>query len=468
MTLDESKLRSTSGLDDGVTAGMLLRSLDTSRMTAKHIGLYVIASLGHFFDGYDVQVIGVVLPAITAYYKLSSGESGALASTAAFGMFFGALVVGFVSDRLGRKGSLMLALATFSIFSLLSAVAPNFGLLITFRVLTGVGLGAEVVTMYAYISEFLPSKHRGTLLTTSSLFWQLASVASALLALAVVPSIGWQWMFVIGAIPAIITVAIWRILPESVRFLITRNKLERAEKEVRGLSSVDPSRVRRDESLATASQVANADKQLPVSALLRGSLRRYTIGVWIIQFFNGFVLFAIVTWLPSILLAKGFDFVHSLSYVIIIVTVGAVGNLGAGLVLNVIGRRNAMLIFFIVGGVALMVWGLQNSVAGILIVGSIASFFIYGVSGAVYTYTSEIYPNRLRGTGTGWSGAAQRVGAIVAPLIIGFMVGAHFNIISVFILLAVGFIIAALAVVFLTHETGGKSLEEIEADVVGS
>jgi putative MFS transporter len=224
--------------------------------------------------------------------------------------------------------------------------------------------------------------------------------------------------------------------------------------------------VERDGALSTAAEVIESDRQLPISALLRGRMRRYTIGVWVIQFFNGFVLFAIVTWLPSILKAKGFDFVHSLTYVIIIVSVGAIGNVGAGLLLNRIGRRMAMLIFFVIGGIALMVWGVQNSTTGILLVGSIASFFIYGVSGAVYTYTSEIYPNRLRGTGTGWSGAAQRVGSIVAPLIIGFMIGAHLEIISVFILLAVGFIIAALAVVFLTHETGGMSLEEIEASVV--
>jgi MFS transporter, putative metabolite:H+ symporter len=466
MTLDEPQGRSATKPSADIQAGMLLRSLDASRMTARHVGLYVISALGHFFDGYDVQVIGVVLPTLTAFYKLSPDQSGALASSSGFGMFFGALAVGFISDRWGRKASLMLALSVFSVFSLLCAVAPNFWFLISFRVLTGVGLGAEVVTMYAYISEFLPSKQRGTLLTTSSLFWQLASVVSALLALAVVPSVGWQWMFVIGAFPAVITLFIWRALPESVRFLITHNQLDRAEMIVRRISSVDPGQVRRDGALSTAAEVADADRQMSVSALLRGRMRRYTIGVWVIQFFNGFVLFAIVTWLPSILKAKGFDFVHSLTYVIIIVSVGAIGNVGAGLILNRIGRRSAMLIFFVVGGIALMVWGVQNSTTGILVAGSIASFFIYGVSGAVYTYTSELYPNRLRGTGTGWSGAAQRVGSIVAPLVIGFMIGAHLEIISVFILLAVGFIIAALAVVFLTHETGGMSLEEIEASVI--
>lgn len=466
MTLDESNTARATAPVPGLQAGQLLRSLDTSRMTKRHVRLYVVSALGHFFDGYDVQVIGVVLPAIVAFYHLTAGEAGALASSAAFGMLFGAVAVGFVSDRLGRKAALMLALMVFSIFTVLCAIAPNFGLLISFRVLTGIGLGAEVVTMYAYIAEFLPSKVRGTLLTTSSLFWQLASVVAALLAIVVIPTFGWQGMFFIGALPAIVTLVIWRVLPESVRFLIGHNRMERAEAIVRSLSSVQPERVPHDESMAVAEKVANADVHLPVSALLRGRMGRITAGVWIIQFFNGFVLFAIVAWLPSILVAKGFTFVHSLQFVIVIVSVGALGNVGAGLLLNRIGRKRAMLVFFLCGGIMLMIWGAQSQPSTILLFGAISSFFIYGVSGAVYTYTTEVYPTRLRATGTGWSGGAQRVGAILAPLIIGLMIGSHLPIMSIFVMLAIGFVIAAIAVMTLTHETGGQSLEEIESSVV--
>jgi MFS transporter, putative metabolite:H+ symporter len=449
-----------------VQVGQLLRALDRSRMTAKHVGLYVVSALGHFFDGYDVQVIGVILPAITLAFHLPAGEAGVLGSSTAFGMLFGAICVGFVSDRIGRRSALMLALGVFALFSLLSAFPPSFGVLVAFRVLTGVGLGAEVVTMYAYISEFLPARLRGTLLTTSSMFWQLAAVVAAVLAIVVVPAFGWQGMFVIGALPAVVVVVIWRMLPESVRFLVARNKLSDATKVVRGLSSVALEDVPADTDAEAAARTAASAKRLSVSDLLRGRFARLTPGVWIIQFFNGFVLFSIVTWLPSILVAKGFTFVHSLVYVAVIVGVGALGNIGAGLTLNWIGRRKAMLVFFVLGGITLMIWGVQSTDAGILALGAVSSFFIYGVSGAVYTYTSEIYPTKLRATGTGWSGGAQRVGAIVAPSVIGLMIGSHLPIISVFILLAIGFIVAAVAVVFLTHETGSRTLEEIEASVV--
>jgi putative MFS transporter len=466
MTLYDTNADHPGAVD--VQVGQLLRALDRSRMTAKHVGLYVVSALGHFFDGYDVQVIGVVLPAITLAFHLPAGEAGVLGSSTAFGMLFGAICVGFVSDRIGRKSALMLALGVFALFSLLCAFSPNFGSLVTFRVLSGVGLGAEVVTMYAYISEFLPARLRGTLLTTSSMFWQLASVVAGLLAIVVLPTFGWQGMFVIGALPAIVVVVIWRMLPESVRFLVARNRLADATGIVRGLSSVAPEDVPADTDTEAAARTAAASERLSVGSLLRGRFARLTPGVWIIQFFNGFVLFAIVTWLPSILVAKGFTFVHSLVYVSVIVGVGAFGNVGAGLVLNRIGRRKAMLLFFVLGGITLMIWGVQSTDAGILALGAVSSFFIYGVSGAVYTYTSEIYPTKLRATGTGWSGGAQRVGAIVAPSVIGLMIGSHLPIVSVFILLAVGFIVAAVAVVFLTHETGSRTLEEIEASVVAA
>jgi MFS transporter, putative metabolite:H+ symporter len=447
-------------------AGQLVRSLDTSAMTRRHIGLYTISCLGHLFDGYDVQLIGVVLPAITAGLALSPGAAGDLASSAAFGMFFGAIGVGWVTDRRGRKFSLMLALTVFALGSLLSAVAVDYPWLFAFRVLTGVGLGAEVVTMYAYISEFLPTRTRGTLLTTSSFFWQLSSVGAALLGIVVIPSLGWRAMFFIGAAPAVITVLIWRLLPDSVRFLLTRGRQAEAERVVRKLSSVDPDSVALSEEEAqVAARMAGPVERVSTRELFTGRFRRLTIGVWIIQFFNGFVLFSIVTWLPSILVGKGFTFIHSLQYVAVIVTVGASGNIVAGMVLNRFGRRPTMLAFFVAGGALLMLWSVQDSVPGILIVGSAASFFIYGVSGAVYTYTSEVYPTRHRGTGTGWSGGAQRVGGIVAPIIIGHMTGAGWSISSVFYLLAAGFLVAATAVVTATHETGHKTLEEIDAEV---
>jgi MFS transporter, putative metabolite:H+ symporter len=320
--------------------------------------------------------------------------------------------------------------------------------------------------MYAYISEFLPTRTRGTLLTTSSFFWQLSSVGAALLGIVVIPSLGWRAMFFIGAAPAVITVLIWRLLPDSVRFLLTRGRQAEAERVVRKLSSVDPDSVALSEEEAqAAARMAGPVERVSTRELFTGRFRRLTIGVWIIQFFNGFVLFSIVTWLPSILVGKGFTFIHSLQYVAVIVTVGASGNIVAGMVLNRFGRRPTMLAFFVAGGALLMLWSVQDSVPGILIVGSAASFFIYGVSGAVYTYTSEVYPTRHRGTGTGWSGGAQRVGGIVAPIIIGHMTGAGWSISSVFYLLAAGFLVAATAVVTATHETGHKTLEEIDAEV---
>ncbi len=447
-------------------AGRLVRSLDNSAMTGKHVGLYTVSCLGHLFDGYDVQLIGVVLPSITASMALSPGAAGDLASSAAFGMFFGAIGIGWVTDRFGRKFSLMLALTLFAVCSLLTALSPDYPWLFVFRVLTGVGLGAEVVTMYAYISEFLPTRTRGTLLTTSSFFWQLSSVGAALLGIVVIPHLGWRYMFVIGAAPAVVTVLIWRLLPDSVRFLLAKGKEKEAERIVRDLSSVDPDSLpMNDEEARVAARMAGPVERASPRELFTGRFRRLTLGVWVIQFFNGFVLFSIVTWLPSILVGKGFTFIHSLQYVAVIVTVGAFGNVVAGVVLNRFGRKPTMLGFFAAGGVLLMLWSVQDTVPGILIVGSAASFFIYGVSGAVYTYTSEVYPTRHRGTGTGWSGGAQRVGAIVAPIVIGHMTGAHWPVSSVFFLLAAGFLMAATAVVTATHETGHKSLEEIDAEV---
>lgn len=438
----------------------LLKSLDESPFTARHRKIYSIVLFGHLCDGFDINVMGFVLPSIIAAFHLTGPSAGFLASGVFFGMFVGAAGGGFLADRIGRKKTIIISLVLFGLASFLAATAPDYWTLWSARILEGLGLGAEVILIFSYVVEFLPIKTRGTLTSSTVFFWQISSLLAAMVAIWVVPHYGWRWMFAIGGIFALVSALAWLALPESIRFLIDKGRMEEAESIARRFGAVP---VKHAAAVAPASQ-----SKAGSFTLLSGAYLAPTLSVWSMQFLSGFVFFGIAVWLPTLLLHMGFSFVHSLLFTGIITGAGAVGNVVGGFCLDYWGRRPTIIAYFFLGGVALVAWGFSSSVASVVSVGAIGAFFSFGTAGPLFTYVSELYPTALRASGVGVSGSWQRVGGIVAPYILGVLVGAHVDVLFIFafvgVLLLVGGVIACLTVI----ETKLESLEQIEADVVAA
>lgn len=184
------------------------------------------------------------------------------------------------------------------------------------------------------------------------------------------------------------------------------------------------------------------------------------------QFLNGFVFFGIAVWLPTLFLKMGFSFVHSLLFTGIVTGSGAVGNVVGGVLLDRRGRRPTLITFSILGGLSLAGWGFSPNAVAVILIGAVGAFFSFGVAGPLFTYVSEIYPTTLRATGVGISGSWQRIGGIVAPYILGVLVGANVSVVLIFCF--VGALMLACGVIaWLTAiETRRESLEQIQADVM--
>jgi len=228
--------QSAAGADD--RASRLFASIDQSAFSGRHLALYATVIFFHFFDGFDVLMMGTVLPGIVATFNLTSVQAGVVVSSTFFGMLIGAIVITMLADRIGRKKALFLAIIWYAVFSLAAATATSYQELLIVRLLQGLGLGAEVPLVFTYVVEFVPARKRGVLAGSSVFFWLSAGGVASLMAILVVPLFTWRGMFVIGAIPAVLLFFAWHYLPESIRYLVSRNKLDEAEAVVRRLSTV--------------------------------------------------------------------------------------------------------------------------------------------------------------------------------------------------------------------------------------
>ena len=267
-----------------------------------HVRLAALLGTGTFFDGFDAISIAVVLTAIVSYFHLSITTASLIVSGGYLGQLVGALVVGALSERIGRRHAFVLCLISFGLLSLLAALSWSSTSLLVFRLLQGIGLGAEVPVAATLMNEYLSTGKRGRIGTLyQSLFaWGLffPPLVTLLLVAAVGPQSAWRYLFAVGAIPALVGLYAWAKLPESARWLAGRGRLAEAEALV-GQVEAD-ARDRGDvlpEPLAVLQPTSGIFRP---SELFRGVYRGRTVTLWAAWFFASFINYGCSVWLPTL------------------------------------------------------------------------------------------------------------------------------------------------------------------------
>ncbi|WP_160148777.1 MFS transporter [Amycolatopsis alkalitolerans] len=440
------------------TDGHLLHRLDHSPFTPRHARIYLTALAGHFFDGFTINLTGFALPGVIATFAITSGEAGALSSALFAGMLVGAAAAGIVSDRFGRRYPLAASILVFGGFSLLAAAAWSYPVLVTARALQGVGLGAEIAIVLPYIAEFVPSRQRGPLITLATAAWLIGLPVASGVAIAIVPSLGWRALFYVGALPVLIALLVALTLPESVRYLARKGRHRKATGIVEQLTG-------RPAAGATM-PAAHGGAGGSVRDLVRGRYRRYTIAVWVMEVCAGAFLYGLSTWLPTVLKSRGIGLLSSFGYTGIITASGVAGAVVAGQLVNRVGRRVALAPAFLASGLLCLLWGGVSGTAAVVVTGALATFFGSGIAGStLFVYASELYPTANRATGLGWAAAWQKVGGLLMPVTVGFVLSWHLSSYVFFVFFAVISVIAAVAGTIATLETRGKTVEQIAAEL---
>ena len=447
-----------------------------------------LVSLGNFFDLYDIFIVAYLGAALQQSGFLTLPQFTYFVAAGFLGMFVGTVVFGMGSDRMGRRSAFILLLLIYSVLTFADAFAPTAAWLIGLRFCAGIGIGAEIVVIDAYVTEVVPSYARGRYVAITQVVGFCAVPVAAVLARVLVPThwlmSGWRWVMVIGATGALATWWFRRRLPESPRWLESRGRIAEADAVMRDLegesfSSKERSgewrrkcREKREStekensgSLATlgmtneASIAKRGAERASFGELWRPPYLGRTVMLVIFQTLQTIGFYGFANWAPTFLLKQGVSLLHSLEYTMLIGVVSPIGPLLGAWTSDRLERKWTIVVLALL--VAVLGLGFGNSIAPAAVVGfgALLTLANYWFSAAFHAYQSELFPTRLRGTGVGFTYSWSRLSAAFTSLLIGAVL-VH-GVPAVFAMLAVAMVLVAVVIGVLGPKTNGMVLEEI-------
>lgn len=434
-------------------------------VTSWYLRLMLIVGTAGFFDAFDALTIAFVLPVLIGLWDIDPGQVGMLISAGYVGQLIGAIVLGRAAETYGRQRVLRWTVAVIGLLSIACAFAWSYGALLVFRLVQGLGLGAEVPIAATYMNELTRAELRGRLVVLFQSIFAFGIMAAALVSVWVVPHLGWQAMFIIGAIPAVLAIWLRRLVPESPRWLAARGRLDEADATLQAIETAISATGAKLPTLPT-----NIPKIVKHTAswldLFRGGYLGRTLTAWAMAFAASIVGYGLLAWLPTIYrTVYHLAIEQNLRYSFISYLVGLLGSLSGVFLIDRFGRRPCYVVAFLGAALPLLsLWRLGRDwlppVETVAAIASVSLFFMSILLASIYVYLPEIYPTRMRALGSGAASAWMRVGSIVGPTIVGAILS-QAGMGVVFLFFGLTGLAGALVVVAFAVETRGKILEEI-------
>ena len=441
---------------------MILERLEKLPVGSFQYKLLAVTGLGWLFDAMDTGLISFVLPILSKEWGLTPAQAGWIGSVGLIGMALGAVLAGSIADRVGRKTVFSATVIIYSVATGLCALSWSYESLLVFRFFVGFGLGGELPVAATLMSEFSPSHLRGRFIVLLESFWGLGWLVAALIAYVLIPRFGWQIAFIIGTVPALYVFLIRLHMPESIRYLLSKNRIAEAKQIILDIEKklgVESEPFKSELSIEEKSQILAVEPK--PSILFSRAFRVRTSMLWIAWFGIVFSYYGIFMWLPSIVFAQGFEVVKSFEYVLIMTIAQLPGYFAAAYLVEVIGRKYTLSSFLLLSGVCAFFFGSAESVTALLAWGVGMSFFNLGAWGVIYTYTPEQYPTSIRGLGSGWAAGFGRIGGMIAPVLAGTLIASGAGVDHIFAMFASVFVVISVVVISMGVESKQKSLEEV-------
>lgn len=403
------------------------------------IGLCILVAV---LDGFDTQTIGMLAPSIGASLGVPVKAFGPVFGAGLVGMLLGAVVLGPLADRYGRKTMIVLSCVLFGSLSLATAYAQSLEQLLVLRLLTGIGLGGALPNAIALASEYSPRRHARSTVTTLMCGMPLGAVLGGAVCALMLPRLGWQAVFVVGGVlPLAVALLIALTMPESARFLIARGQdMARLAAIMRRIAPD----LRGDESYRAADGAAAG---VPIRLLFTEGRAAGTILLWIPYFLNLVALYFIVSWMPAVLIGAH----HPASVGIAAITAfsvgGVLGSLMQGALMNRFGARPVLLCELLAYAALALVLATWPHDYAVVIAASLAiGVTVQGAQAGLNALAAEIYPTRMRATGIGCAVGIGRIGSISGPALGGVLLGWNWSAGDIFMAGIVPALAAAIAV----------------------
>jgi putative MFS transporter len=438
-----------------MSASLIGARLDRLPLSKFHRRMLFLIGAGLFLDSFEVTLMGGVLGALVQSGMSDVATNAKFISATFAGLALGALFAGAIGDRFGRKVSYQFNLILFGAFSLLAAFAPSMGWLIAARFIMGIGLGAEYVIGYGFISEFAPPPVRGRCIAIVALGSNTAVMLSSLVGLIVIPTLGWRWMFIIAGILAVFVWMLRKNMPESPRWLESVGRHQEADAIVKSIEA--------ESGFADAPPpVAGTSAPEPVSAIELVTpplLSRTLLGMFItIVALVG--TYGFITWVPTFLVKQGFNMVSSLWFTTLMSFGGVFGPIVGYWISDRFGRKYSIALvaaFAAVAGAIYPHLQSQNALAfcGFFLVSAILLLVALGLG----TYVPELFATRVRLRAQGITQFAGRVATIFSPYLIVYLFS-EFGMGGVVYSLSGMYVLLCLIVLIFGIETRNRPLEQ--------
>ena len=399
-------------------------------------------------DGFAAQSIGFLAPSMAQSLHLPIHTFGPVFAAALIGLMLSSLVAGPLADVVGRKGPIIAATLIFGTFTIATGMTSTFGQLVTFRFLTGLGLGAAIPNVVALVTEYSPKRLQQIVVTALFCGMPFGALLGGLVSTVVMPRWGWRWVFYAGGfLPFLLALVLIAVLPESLRFLTLRgrSRARTSRTLAKMLARIAPD-LRDVDLAAPPAKETQRLGGVPVFHLFTGGRGWGTILLWVPFFMNLLLLYFIVNWLPALLRQTNLPLSTGILAISLFSLGGMVGSLFQGYAMKAFGDRLVLLIEFLIciGLVSSLAY--VTSFALIMTVTFAAGCFVQGAQAGINATAATFYPTAIRSTGVGWALGIGRLGSILGPVLGGMMLSHAWSLRSIFLAGSIPALIATLAI----------------------
>ncbi len=388
--------------------------IDNSKIGRFQIGMLVLCSLCLIVDGFDVQAMGYVAPALVQDWHIARADLGPVFGAGLFGVLLGSLLFSMVADKIGRRPVLIGATVFFSVLTLLTAQASTITQMLALRFVTGMGLGCIVPNALALVGEYSPRRMRVSMMMTAGAGFTAGAALGGLISAWLIPGFGWRAVFYFGgAAPLMLSVAMFFLLPESLHFLVLRGR-----NPERWLNRIDSSVAPGSGTQYVVHEESKGG--IPVVHLFREGRAAPTILLWVVNFLNLLNLYFLSNWLPTLIKDAGYSTSRAVLAGTTLQVGGILGTFALSWFINRLGFIPALTACFVIASVSIALIGQPAlSLTLLFVVVFVAGFCVVGCQPAVYALAATYYPTYLRSTGIGWGAGIGRIGAIIGPVLAG-------------------------------------------------
>ncbi|WP_217214925.1 aromatic acid/H+ symport family MFS transporter [Streptomyces sp. AC550_RSS872] len=367
------------------------------------------------FDGYDLIVYGATVPALLQYkdWGLTPVQAGVIGSYALIGMLVGALIAGAVTDVVGRRKVMLTGVGWFSAAMMGCALAPDATWFGAFRLLAGIGLGGVMPTAVALTAEYSDPDRRSRNNALMFSGYAVGGILAAVLAMALLPELGFRFMYAIGAVPLLMLPLLLRYVPESLVFLVAKGRHEQAARTAARLGVPVP-------EAAPAADGAPRRKSGP-TALLAGRHLVPALLFALTSFFGLLLVYGLNTWLPQIMRSAGYPLSSSLLFLLVMNLGAVIGSVLFGPLGDRYGMKPVTLLSFLAAAVSMALLSVATAAPLMYLLVAVAGFGTIGAQIMVLGYVAMHFPVEIRATALGWTLGIGRFGAVAGPLFGGFL-----------------------------------------------